>query len=40
MDPFTFKLLLVFILIVLQGILWGWVGSQAREKISWWPKDE
>lgn len=37
MDNFTFNLILVTLLIILQGILWAWVGLQARKIFPWWP---
>ncbi len=37
MDVRTFSLLLIFVLVILQGILWAWVGLQAKKLFPWWP---
>lgn len=40
MDPFLYKLLIVVLLLIGQGVLWGWVGIQARGLVRWPAKDE
>lgn len=37
MDVRTFSLMLIFVLVILQGILWAWIGLQAKKIFPWWP---
>lgn len=37
MDPFWYKAFVVVVLMMAQGALWAWVGSQASERLPWWP---
>jgi hypothetical protein len=36
MDPFAYKMFVMIVLVVAQGILWAWVGLQAQ-RLPWWP---
>lgn len=36
-DPFWYKVFVVAVLMVAQGVLWAWVGLQAQKHVSWWP---
>lgn len=36
-ENFTFNLVLVILLVILQGVLWSWIGMSARNLFSWWP---
>lgn len=37
MENVPFYLFLVFLLVILQGILWAWIGMRARKLFPWWP---
>jgi hypothetical protein len=36
-DPFWYKLMVMIVLLVAQGGLWAWAGSEAKQKLPWWP---
>jgi len=37
MDVVSFSLLLIVVLVILQGVLWAWIGIRARQIFPWWP---
>lgn len=37
MDVVSFSLALIVVLIILQGVLWAWVGMRAGQVLPWWP---
>lgn len=40
MDPFLFKVLLVVLLLIGQGVLWGWVLAKTQGSLRWPSSEE
>lgn len=37
MGDFWFKVFVIVVLMIGQGVLWAWIGFRAQQIFSWWP---